>query len=313
MFVSIFQRQSANRAPLKRHHRRKYPSIPHKSINGVTNATANLSTSSTTVNSIYEYSEEKHLEAEHDFQRRRDHLWNMCSKYDYIQRYRPNAWEFFISMGHGIAWCNVFKAASSTWMYYFNILGEPHQVAFLFIFWFCVPCVFDDRTSVYALISLCVHSTLNIVWQQTFASAIVHHVNIINNLPRKLFQAISIFILFNIRKLAGGYDVRFLQKTKVSPLELARKQFPRPEPHELNEALASSLSFLIVREPFERLLSGFRNKLEGHRNKFYKLVGEQIIKDYRKGNKRVSISKLHTLWQLWHDNKDEEQIVSSYW
>lgn len=86
----------------------------------------------------------------------------------------------------------------------------------------------------------------------------------------------------------GGYEVRFLQKTKVSPLELARKRFPRPQPHELNEALSSSLSFLIVREPFERLLSGFRNKLEGLRNKFYKIVGEKIIKDYRKGNKRVS-------------------------
>lgn len=98
-------------------------------------------------------------------------------------------------------------------------------------------------------------------------------------------------------KLAGGYDVRFLQKTKVSPLELARKQFPRPKPHELNEALSSSLSFLIVREPFERLLSGFRNKLEGHRNKFYKIVGEQIINGFRKGNKRVSIGYIF-VWEF---------------
>lgn len=105
------------------------------------------------------------------------------------------------------------------------------------------------------------------------------------------------FNLFNMVYLAGGYDVRFLQKTKVSPLELARKQFPRPKPHELNEALSSSLSFLIVREPFERLLSGFRNKLEGHRNKFYKIVGEQIINGFRKGNKRVSIGYIF-VWEF---------------
>lgn len=79
-----------------------------------------------------------------------------------------------------------------------------------------------------------------------------------------------------------------MQRTKASPLELARKRFPRPSATELNEALFSSLSFLIVREPFERLLSGYRNKLESRRNKYYKLLGDQIIKDFRKGNKRVS-------------------------
>lgn len=126
MYVVCLQKQSANRATFKRYHLRKYPAIPNKSINGVTNATAHISTTSTstTINSIYEYSEEKHFEAEHDFQLRREHLWQMCNKYDYIQRYEANAWEFFISFGHGIAWCNVFKAASSTWMYYFNILGK---------------------------------------------------------------------------------------------------------------------------------------------------------------------------------------------
>lgn len=95
--------------------------------------------------------------------------------------------------------------------------------------------------------------------------------------------------LFNISHFhTGGYDVQFLQRTKASPLELARKRFPRPSTTELNEALFSSLSFLIVREPFERLLSGYRNKLESRRNKYYKLLGDQIIKDFRKGNKRVS-------------------------
>lgn len=80
-----------------------------------------------------------------------------------------------------------------------------------------------------------------------------------------------------------------MQRTKASPLELARKRFARPSSAELSEALSNSLSFLIVREPFERLLSAYRNKLEGHRNKYYKLLGEQIVKEYRKGNKRVCI------------------------
>lgn len=97
------------------------------------------------------------------------------------------------------------------------------------------------------------------------------------------------FHFAKILHFIGGYDEQFLQRTKASPIELARKRFPRPSPSELNEALSSSLSFLIVREPFERLLSGYRNKLESRRNKYYKLLGDQIIKDFRKGNKRVSV------------------------
>lgn len=90
---------------------------------------------------------------------------------------------------------------------------------------------------------------------------------------------------FNI---LGGYDIKFLQRTNSSPLELARKRFPRPTQAELQDALSTSLSFLIVREPFERLLSAYRNKLEGCRNKYYKLLGAQIVKQYRVAHKRVS-------------------------
>lgn len=79
-----------------------------------------------------------------------------------------------------------------------------------------------------------------------------------------------------------------MEHTKTSPLELARKRFPRPTLTELQEVLPNSLSFLIVREPFQRLLSAYRNKLQGSRNKYYKVLGDEIIKKYRKETKRVS-------------------------
>ncbi|XP_058061123.1 carbohydrate sulfotransferase 13-like [Anopheles bellator] len=157
-----------------------------------------------TLNPVYEYSDEMNAAAETDFNERRMVLWNVCAEHRIIGKYPPNAWEFFISPGHGIAWCNIFKAASSTWMYYFNILG--------------------------------------------------------------------------------GYSVQYLQRTKASPIDLARKRFPRPTTNELNDYISNTISFLIVREPFERLLSAYRNKLEGCRNKYYKLLGEQIVKKFRKAN-----------------------------
>lgn len=78
--------------------------------------------------------------------------------------------------------------------------------------------------------------------------------------------------------------MQYLQRTKASPIDLARKRFPRPTANELNDYISNTISFLIVREPFERLLSAYRNKLEGCRNKYYKLLGEQIVKKFRKAH-----------------------------
>lgn len=80
---------------------------------------------------------------------------------------------------------------------------------------------------------------------------------------------------------AAGYDLKYLQRTEVQPLELARQRFPRPEMGELLELLPSALSFLFVRDPFERILSAYRNKLEGNRNSFYKALGNKIVHRFR--------------------------------
>lgn len=48
------------------------------------------------------------------------------------------------------------------------------------------------------------------------------------------------------------------------------------------ELLPSALSFLFVRDPFERILSAYRNKLEGNKNTFYKALGTKIVHRYRK-------------------------------
>ena len=108
------------------------------------------------VRSIYEYSDELNAELEKEFQERNRLLSEECENLQLTNRYPPNPWEFFVSPGHGIVWCPVFKAASSIWLYYFNILG--------------------------------------------------------------------------------GYNVDFLQRTKMPPLELARKKFPRPTAEELADA-----------------------------------------------------------------------------
>nr|XP_053647194.1 carbohydrate sulfotransferase 11-like isoform X17 [Cherax quadricarinatus] len=61
---------------------------------------------------------------------RRQHLHQMCAKEGLDQpteQYQINAWEFLINKEYGLVWCNVFKAASSTWLWNFNLLAGYTQ------------------------------------------------------------------------------------------------------------------------------------------------------------------------------------------
>ena len=71
--------------------------------------------------------------------------------------------------------------------------------------------------------------------------------------------------------------------TKKFPLILARIKFPRPSIKKLKEALNTpgAVSLLIVREPFVRLLSAYRDKLETKIKPFYRKLASFIIKKYR--------------------------------
>ncbi|RZF33035.1 hypothetical protein LSTR_LSTR014332 [Laodelphax striatellus] len=71
-----------------------------------------------TTEQAYDWSEVEMRLAE-----RKDRLQNICMS-GIVPDLKPNAWEFVIDAKHDLIWCNIFKAASSSWMYNFNLLGE---------------------------------------------------------------------------------------------------------------------------------------------------------------------------------------------
>lgn len=59
---------------------------------------------------------------------RNERLVEKCNEYGLNVRrndslHRPNPWEFLVNKRFHLIWCNVFKAASTSWMYNFNILA----------------------------------------------------------------------------------------------------------------------------------------------------------------------------------------------
>ena len=88
--------------------------------------------------------------------------------------------------------------------------------------------------------------------------------------------------LFN--RLAG-YTEKDLNKRGKSPIGLAREKYPRPSVEELNDTLSlpNTIGFLIARNPYERLVSGYREKILGAiRGSPHDKLGREIVIKYRK-------------------------------
>lgn len=74
---------------------------------------------------------ERFIEVNTRMEARRDFLRAQCSKYGLdSSSYKSNAWEYLINRQYHVIWCNVFKAASTSWMYNFNLMAN-YSAAFL--------------------------------------------------------------------------------------------------------------------------------------------------------------------------------------
>jgi len=155
---------------------------------------------------------------------RNERLAEKCSEYGLDVHgndslHQPNPWEFLVNTKYHIIWCNVFKAASTSWMYNFNILA--------------------------------------------------------------------------------GYSPEFLRKSNAVPLELARKRYPRVTITELDKAMNDSTTFLIVRHPFERLLSAYKDKLlYAVPHSLHDKLGNKIIKRYRKKKKKCDLYEMAYVFRI---------------
>ena len=64
----------------------------------------------------------------------------------------------------------------------------------------------------------------------------------------------------------AGITHRELMTLRISPVEAARVNYLRPSINQLVDYLRKDnyQSFIIVREPFHRFLSAFKDKIEGN-------------------------------------------------
>lgn len=102
-----------------------------------------------------------------------------------------------------------------------------------------------------------------------------------------IYKAASTSWLYNFIKL-GGVEESEVKNAKEQVSTIARRIWP-PLPYEdAEQALETCLKFMIVRHPFERLVSAYRDKLENTNigqehgvEHFYKKYGRKIVEKYR--------------------------------
>ena len=89
----------------------------------------------------------------------------------------------------------------------------------------------------------------------------------------------------------AGFSQASLKTRKVPPVTLARKRYPRPSVKKLVSTLSSTnaIGFLIARNPYERFVSAYRDKIKGALpNSYHDKMGRKILFKYRHINpKRI--------------------------
>jgi len=98
-----------------------------------------------------------------------------------------------------------------------------------------------------------------------------------------VFKSGSSSWMYLFNKIAG-YSDQTLKIKRVPLMSLARKKYPRPSKKELKEALSQKgvVSFIVARHPFQRLISGYRDKIVGAlTGSLHHKLSRQILIKYR--------------------------------
>ncbi|XP_052873379.1 carbohydrate sulfotransferase 11-like [Anopheles cruzii] len=94
-----------------------------------------------------------------------------------------------------------------------------------------------------------------------------------------VFKSGTTSLFYNINRWAGYSEDQILDQ-RTDNFMLARVHYPWESPDVLLTSMKNSLSFLVVREPFERLISAYEERLLGQLHPYFKNLSHQIYKLY---------------------------------
>lgn len=134
-----------------------------------------------------------------------------------------------------------------------------------------------------------------------------------------IYKAGSSTWLYNFA-LLGGSTQEQITNSKLQISHFVRNIFASLTSLEAIKFIPTSLKFVIVRHPFERILSAYRDKLENitTHNKtgalfYYKKYGKKIVSKYRLGNNSTNVRSILKEGQfLWKKNEEPVGVEPTF-
>ncbi|XP_042219217.1 carbohydrate sulfotransferase 11-like [Homarus americanus] len=108
--------------------------------------------------------------------------------------------------------------------------------------------------------------------------------------------------VFNLLKLANAPQDQI--SSDIGLHRLLRDYYPKSATSKMKQAFKNSFKFLVVRHPFERIISAYRDKLEDYQRDlmfrdgyYYTMYGKNIVRVYRDDSDRSLANKTEPTWR----------------
>uniref|UniRef100_A0A182W3R7 Carbohydrate sulfotransferase n=1 Tax=Anopheles minimus TaxID=112268 RepID=A0A182W3R7_9DIPT len=117
---------------------------------------------------------------------------------------------------------------------------------------------------------------------------------------------------YNINRWAGYSEEQILDD-KTDNFMLARQKYPWENPRVLLTSMKNTHSFIVVRDPFERLISAYEERLLGQLHPYFKKLSHQIYKRYHNDGNEYGIPTFQDFARYVVDQSRNDQPSDLHW
>ncbi|XP_052888569.1 carbohydrate sulfotransferase 11-like [Anopheles moucheti] len=117
---------------------------------------------------------------------------------------------------------------------------------------------------------------------------------------------------YNINRWAGFSDDKILDE-QTDNFMLARQNYHWEKPSVLLNSMKNTYSFIVVRDPFERLISAYEERLLGQLHPYFKNLSHQIYKRYHNDGNEYGIPSFQDFVRYVVDQERNNQPSDLHW
>ncbi|XP_050079538.1 carbohydrate sulfotransferase 11-like [Anopheles maculipalpis] len=117
---------------------------------------------------------------------------------------------------------------------------------------------------------------------------------------------------YNINRWAGFSEEKILDD-KTDNFMLARQKYLWENPQVLLTSMKNTYSFIVVRDPFERLISAYEERLLGQLHPYFKNLSHHIYKLYHNDSNQYGIPSFQDFARFVVDQNRNSQPSDLHW